>query len=144
GLKVGDIITKLNGDRMAPKGLQEAGLFNRAVKQLSIDETAKMTVLRDGKPVDINVSLERTRQTPEEAPRVRNTDFELVVRDITFFDREDMRWDDSVKGVFVDDVEMAGWAGLAGVGAGDLIQRIGDYEVTDVKTYKAAMEAIKK
>ncbi len=144
GLKVGDIITKLNGDRMAPKGLQEAGLLTRAVKQLSIESGAKLTLIRNGQPIDLEIPLERTRQTSEEAPRVRNTDFDLVVRDITFFDREDMRWDDSVKGVIVDDAEMAGWAGLGGVAPGDLIQRIGDSEITDLKTYKAAMESIKK
>lgn len=144
GLRVGDIITKFNGDRMAPKNLAEAGMLTRAIKQASIDSDAELAIVRDGKPMQITLPLERTRLSPEEAKRVRDTDFELVVRDITFFDREDLRWDDTVKGVFVDNVEMAGWAGLGGVSPGDLIQRIGDAAVTDLASYKAAMDAVKK
>lgn len=142
GLKVGDIITSLNGTRLAPKGLQDAGVLTRAIKQLDMDSTAEMKVLRNGKELSLSVDMERTRQQPEEAPRVRNSDFELVVRDITFFDREDMRWDDTVQGVFVDDVERAGWAGLGGVAPGDVIQQVGDHKVTDLAEYKAAMKAI--
>src|SRR5262249_3295237 len=81
---------------------------------------------------------------PSEVPRTRNQDFELVVREITFFDREDRRWDDSVKGVIVDSAEHAGWAGLAGVVPGDLIQKIDKYDVTDIASYKKAMEAVEK
>ena len=144
GLKVGDIITRINDTKLAPRALQEAGMFTREVKKLSIDEPAKLTVLRDGKPEDVSLTLERTRLEPGEVPRVRNTDFELVVRDITFFDRQDEKWGDEVKGVVVDSAEGAGWAGLAGVRPGDLIQKIGPYEVPDAAAYKVAMERIAK
>lgn len=144
GLKVGDIILGIDGERLAPRGLQDAGALSRAVRAMSIDAKATLQVLREGSPVDIPLTLERTRQTPDEAPRVRNTNFELVVRDITFFDREDYKWDNTVTGVYVDQVESAGWAGLAGIAGGDLIQRIGDTEITDTKSYKAAMEQIEK
>lgn len=143
GLKIGDIILALNGERLSPRGLQDAGVLNRAVRQRSIDEKSTLSVLRDGKVMDLSITLEATRPTPEEAKRERDRDFELAVRDITFFDREDEKWDQSVQGVIVDSAEPAGWAGLAGVAGGDLIQRIGDYEVTDLASYKLAMKAIK-
>lgn len=144
GLKTGDIILGIDGDKIVPKGLKDAGLLNREIRERKIDSSVTLQVLRDDKPITLPVTLERTRQTPEEVPRIRNRDFELVVREITFFDREDLKWDDSVKGVMVDSVEAAGWAGLAGVMGGDLIQKVNGMEITDPASFKRAMETISK
>ena len=144
GLKVGDIIYSIDGAKVQPKGLQEAGLLNREVRKMSIDQSIVLGIFRNGSTQDIKLDLERTRLTAEEVPRARNTDFELAVREITFFDREDQKWPDSVKGVIVDSVEPAGWAGLAGIQPGDLIQKIGDADVSDIASYKKAMDKIKQ
>ncbi len=144
GMRVGDIILALNNEKLEPKGMQDAGAFNRAVRRLSIDSMATLSVLREGNVVDFAVPLERTRIEPQEAARARNADFELGVREITFFDREDNRWDETVSGVLVEAAEPAGWAGLAGVRGGDLIQKIGDYDVADTASFKKAMEQIGK
>lgn len=142
GLKVGDIITALNGDRIIPKGMQDAGQLGLRVRKLSIGDTATLTVLRSGKSEQVKVVLDRTRVTPEEAAHETNRDFEMTVREITFFDRDENRWSEDVQGVIVQQVEPAGWAGLAGVGTGDLIQSIGGREVKDLKTYRQAMDAV--
>lgn len=144
GLKVGDIITKLNGESVAPRSMQDAGMFQRAVRRLSIGGEAKLTVVRGKVATDISMVTERTRITQEEALRDSNRDFELTVRELTFFDLDDNRWDENVKGVIVASVERAGWAGLAGVYEGDLIQRINNYDITDIQSYRKAMEAIAK
>jgi serine protease Do len=144
GLKVGDIITAIDEDKVRPKGLQEAGLFNREIKRKSIDDVVTLGVLRGGEELKLPVKLERTRLTAEEVPRVRNRDFELAVREITFFDRQDQSWDDDVQGVIVDSAEPAGWAGLAGIQAGDLIQRIEGTKIATAEDFKKAMEQVKK
>ncbi len=38
----------------------------------------------------------------------------------------------------------AGWAGLAGIGDGDLIQKINQYEIKDIPGFRKAMETIAK
>lgn len=144
GLKVGDIIYAIDGSKVQPKGLQEAGLLNREVRKMSIDQSIVLGVYRNGSPTEIKLDLERTRQTADEVPRVRNSDFELSVREITFFDREDQKWSDDVRGVMVDSAEPAGWAGLAGIQPGDLIQKIGETDITDTASYKKAMEKVKQ
>lgn len=144
GLMVGDIITKLNGESVAPKSMQDAGMFQRAVRKLSIGGEAKLSVMRGKESKDITISTERTRITQEEAIRDSNRDFELTVRELTFFDLDENRWDENIKGVMVASVERAGWAGLAGVFEGDLIQRINNYDITDIQSYRKAMEAIAK
>ncbi len=144
GLIVGDIITKLNGEALSPRSIQDSGMFQRQVRRLSAGGMAKLAILRDGTAKDLDITLERTRITAEEALRDSNRDFELTVRELTFFDRDDNRWAESVQGVIVQSVERAGWAGLAGVFEGDLIQRINNYTITDLASYRKAMEAIAK
>ncbi|MBX3414176.1 MAG: PDZ domain-containing protein [Pirellulales bacterium] len=140
GLQVGDVITQLNGRKVAPRRPEDAGLFQRELRALDIGEKAALTLLRQGEPLEIEVALEASRTLPDETRREHNGDFDLLVREITFFDRVEHRWDDDVRGVIVLSAEPAGWAGLAGVSAGDLIQKIGESPVTDVATFRQALD----
>ncbi|HEY3245858.1 MAG TPA: PDZ domain-containing protein [Phycisphaerae bacterium] len=142
GLRVGDIVFAVNGDKTAPKGMQDAGLLTRKVQKLDIDSPVTLSILRDGQKQEISVSLERSRLRPEEARRDRNRDFELTVREITFFDRDDNRWDDDVQGVLVDQLEPAGWAGLGGLRVGDLIQKVQGEAITDLDSYREVMKRL--
>ncbi len=144
GLAQGDIIVAVNDKPVSPRSIQESGMFLRAVRQLTINGTAKLKVLRDTQPMDIEVPLERTKITQEEALRDTNRDFELTVRELTFFDLDDNRWDENTQGVVVVNTERAGWAGLAGVGDGDLIQKINSSTITDLASYRKAMDEIAK
>ena len=142
GLEVGDIILELEGEKLRPRGMQDVGLFQRRVRRLEINEPATLKVLRDGEETEITVVLERTRLTQEEARRDRNRDFELTVRELTFFDRDENRWDENVRGVLVESVESAGWASLGGLRSGDLIQRVDDHEIRGINSYRKAIETI--
>jgi len=139
-LRVGDIITAINGEPIRPRRMEDAGLFSRRIRQLDFDEQAVLTVYRDGRDVEVTVPLERTRLTPEEALRELNRDFELGVRDVTFFDRDANRWSEDTAGVIVTSVEGAGWAGLGGLRPGDLIQRIDDEPIDSVPTFRRVMD----
>lgn len=143
-LKVGDVIIAINNEKTQPRSIQEAGLLQRAIRKLGIDQPATLTVMREGQKLDLPVTLERTRIGPEEAIRDQNKDFDLTARELTFFDRDDYRWDESVQGVLVENSERAGWAGLAGVGPGDLIQRINDTQITDIAGYRKVLADLAK
>lgn len=142
GVQVGDLIIGINKDKLRPKGMQEAGAFTRAVKNVPIDEQAELSIIRAGEKLTIPVVMEKSRTTAEEARRDKNQDFELTVREITFFDRDDYRWDDTVSGVLIDGVDSAGWAGLGGLRSGDLIQRIDNRTIATLEDYRAAMTEI--
>lgn len=144
GIQVGDIITTLGAEKVTPKGPQDAGLLQRSVRKLAVDAPTKLTVVRAGKPVEIALELERTRPGADEARKAENKDFELSVRELTFFDRDDERWDDSVTGVLVDSAEDAGWAGLAGISSGDLIQQIQGNVITTIDDFRKIMESLGK
>ncbi len=141
-LQVGDIIVKLNEQELHPSGVQDAGLFARLVRQLEIGDNASLSLVRGGVTEQVVVPLERTRLTSKEARRDRNRDFDIIVRELTFFDRDLQRWDEDVKGVLVESVESAGWASRAGLQRGDLIQRINDRSIKGLKSYRSAMDTI--
>ena len=143
-MQAGDIVVALNGEKVKPRGMQDAGLLARKIRRLAIGEPATLTVLRGGRQQEITIPLERTRLTVEETRRDRNRDFELTVRELTFFDRDDNRWDESVKGVMIDHLEPAGWAGLGGLRGGDLVQRIDDQPVKGLKSYRRAIKAVEE
>lgn len=143
-LRVGDVITQLNGRKVAPRRAEDAGLFQRELRALDIGSKAELTMLRDGEIRTVPVVLETSRTTAEEARREHDGDFDLLVREVTFFDRVENRWEDDVRGVVVLSAEVAGWAGLAGVSSGDLIQKIDGIEVTDLATFRKALEQVVK
>jgi S1-C subfamily serine protease len=133
-------VTALDGEPLEPRGVEDAGLLARRVRRLAIGGEAVLTVARGGEPREVAVTLERTRPGPEEARRLRDPDFELAAREVTFFDRDDQRWDDDVRGALVEQVEPAGWAGLAGIRPGDLIQRFGGRAIGGLDNLSAALE----
>ena len=143
-LRVGDIIIALNGEAFELRGMQDASLFQRGVKRLDIGGEAILTVLRDGKPTDLKVTTERTRWEPAEARRLNNRDFEMTVRNVTFFDRDDNQWDETVKGVIIESIERGSWAAEGGLRVGDLIQEINGKTIKGRGSFRRTMETITK
>ena len=143
-LQVGDIIIALNGDPFQLRGMQDASLFQRQVKRLDIDGTAKLTVLRKGETKEITVTTERTRWEPNEARRLTDRDFEMTVRNVTFFDRDENQWDENTKGVIIESIERGSWAAEAGLRVGDLIQEINGMIVKGRGSFRRSMEKIAK
>lgn len=144
-LKVGDIITSIGDTKVTPKTLNDSGLFQRTIRQFKSDQKeTTLTLLRDGKEMKVGVPLERTRIDASEARKQDDKNFELTVREITFFDRDDNQWDESINGVLVEGAESAGWAGQGGISAGDLIIKIDDTDIPDLETYRKVMDAINK
>lgn len=146
-LRVGDVILSVDGEDLRPGGMEESSLLSRLVRSRPIGTVVELEVVRDGEELVVPVELERTRLTPDEARRHTDRDFELSVRELTFFDRDVNRWDDSVGGVIVENVDRGGWAGLGGVQPGDLVFEIaaagvGTDPIRGLRSFRRAMDAI--
>jgi len=141
-LKVGDVVVGLNGEALRLKGVQDAGLLSRKIKKLEIGDEATITVLRNGDTREVTVLLEKSHYSSTEARRVENREFELTVRNVTFFDRDANQWEPDVKGVLIVSVESGGWAGLGGLRPGDLIQRVDDTVIRGRKGFRKALEKV--
>ena len=53
GSKVGDVITALDGNPLEASQPSDADLFATLIRQYKIGSTAKLTIVRDGKPMDV-------------------------------------------------------------------------------------------
>ncbi len=144
GLEVGDLVTHLNGRRIEPRRTEDQGVFQREIQKLEVAAPAVFRIWRAGVEHELSAALEAARIGPDQAHREHDRDFELTVREITFFDRVDQHWEDSVQGVVVFAVDGAGWAGLGGLHPGDLIQRIDETPITNLETFRAALDEISK
>lgn len=143
-LETGDLIIALDDEPMHPESLQDSALFHRRIRGRDIGDEIRLTVLRDGARHEVPVTLERTRLSKEEARRHSDGDFELSVRELTFFDRDEQQWQDDLRGVLVENVDPAGWAGLAGLRPGDLVLRIEDQEIRGLKSFRRTLDEIKE
>lgn len=142
GLAVGDVILALDGVKLEPSALEDAGLLSRQVRSRSIGDRVGLTVRRGDKTLEIPLVLERTRLTREEARRHTDLDFELSVREVTFFDRDENRWPDELAGVVVENVDGVGWAGLAGLRPGDLVIEIAGEPIANLAVFRKVMKTI--
>jgi serine protease Do len=142
GLKVGDIITALDGNPIEASQPTDAELFATLIRQYKIGSTATLTVVRDGKERDVPVKLEAAPRLPREMKKYEDPNFEFRVRDIAAADRLSARLPTDQPGVLVDAVREGGWAALAHLADGDILLTIDGEPVADVAAVQQRMARI--
>lgn len=141
GLLEGDVIVAVGGVPQEASRPQDARDLEQQVQNLIIGDQVTLTVRREGAPKDVPVFLEATPEPPVELARSRQEDLEMTVRDISLLDRVDNMWNKEQAGVLVVDVTTGGWAHLAGLLVGDLVQFVQGAAVPDVATFEKLMKA---
>lgn len=142
GVKVGDIITMLDGEAIEASHPQDYEVFPAMVRQKTIGQEAQLTILRDSSTLTVAVKLEPSPKLPREMKRYRSEDFEFTVRNQTFSDADRSPVAASVKGVVVEAVDEGGWAALARLAVGDIIMAVAGRQVADVAEVEAIMVGI--
>lgn len=146
GLKEGDVILQFAGQSVSgPRGLQEL------VERAPLESHQKVRVLRDGKPmtVDIvmkalpeNFGLARARR-PLEIPEGEALSEERLGFEVSELTKEaaDRLGYSDLKGVLVSKVDEKGIAYDRGVRNGMLIMRVGKQNVSTLDEFHAAMKS---
>jgi len=142
GLAVGDLVVAVDGEPLEASRPQDAEELRRAVEERPIGATARLSVLREGVPTELEVRLEPQPTGSDQAARSRQEEFEFSVRELLFLDRIEENWEREVRGVVVTDVVSGGWAHMAGLRTRDLIERIGDTPIPDVAAFDAAIARV--
>ena len=142
GLKVGDVLTAMNGSTLNASRIQDAEVLKRRIENMSVGEDAEFTVVRDGKEQAIKVVLQETPGTAAESKTSTYATLEFKVRTIVFTDRVENRWPEDQKGVIVTEVTRGGWADLANLNSGDLILRMQEQPVSDIPTFEAVTKKL--
>lgn len=142
GLKVGDVITAVEGDPIHASQPSDADLFATMIRQYKIGTTVKLTVVRSGRDQPVSVVLEQSPRLAREMKKYEDANSEFRVRDVTPAERADRTWPEEQPGVLVEAVREGGWAALGRLAEGDLLMEIDGESTPDVESVQRQMTKI--
>ncbi len=143
GIQALEVLIELDGERIAVLQDSDSPLFARRIRTYAAGTPVTFTRERPGGVLErLTVTLGRSPKSELLAERLRDEPFEYAVREITLDALLGQRLPQGTRGVVVDAVTRAGWAGLAELPVGVVLQRINDHPVDDLVTWKEAMAAI--
>ncbi len=142
GLKVGDVITQLNGHEVS-----DAGGLQVEVGQKSPGTTVHLQVMRDGKSVDIPVTLEamgsRDKADNESASAEHGKPrWGVGLSDITPEVREQLQAPGDLRGAVIQQVQPGSPADNAGLQSGDVIMEVNRKPVQNAADVQKALSSV--
>jgi S1-C subfamily serine protease len=140
GLRAGDVVTAFDGFAVEAEKEEDLGNFQRVVAGVKPGQSAKLDLLRDGKPRRVEVKI---GTQPRVEPAEAETEIGFHVQEITRNLARDERLAVD-RGAFVSFVARGSAASEAGLEIGDVIERIENHEVENLDDFRAASrEALK-
>jgi serine protease Do len=142
GMKVGDLITGLDG-----REISDASQLQVTVGQTRPGSTIKLQVLRDGKNMEIPVTLEKMGARDKSEDESASTGsgkprWGLALSDITSDVRQQLQAPEDVKGAVVERVSPGSPADNAGLRPGDVILSVNRHQTSSVTEVKKALADI--
>lgn len=142
GFKPGDVIVDFNNTPVKAKLDREVLGFTKLVRDAGVGAQVPVKVLRDGKPVDMTVTLVERPKSARDAGEFEDKVFGLTVREITTDLRVVLNLGPNVEGVIVRRVKSGSWAQLGEIVPGVIIMNFGDYPVKSIDDFKNAVEKV--
>lgn len=142
GIKVGDLIVKLDGEDIAAEQEGDEEVLPSLIRQYDIGAEVKLGIIRNGKPVDVNVKLETSPKPTRDYPKYEDQYFDFVARDIAFSDKSNGNVDQGQTGVYVDSVSEGSWASLGNMRTGDVVTKINNVDIKNLNDLKTTMTDI--
>ena len=144
GLKVGDVITELDGQKVT-----DAGQLQMEVGQKRPDTTIKLQVLRDGKSMNVAVKLEEMGSRDKQGNEVGENEsgkprWGVGLADVTPDLREQLQAPQDVHGAVVERVLPGSPADDAGLQRGDVIVQVNRHDVQSAADVQQALSSIAK
>jgi serine protease Do len=143
-LRVGDIITQLDGEDIEASLPEDDGLLVALIRQYKVGSKVELTLWRDKTMQKVSLEIPAAPKSPREMDTYEDLPYQFSARDISFLDRAWGGWDATVKGTVVDTVEEGGWASLGRIMEGDLILAVNGKATPDVATLKTVMADVAK
>lgn len=145
GLRIGDVILALDGIAVPARRQEDTDVLARQIRQYKSGTVANVSLWREGKKIEMPVTLESQPIPPAEMPWWEDPDLEFSAHDIAFDDRVRLQLPIAARGVLVESAVPAGWAALAGLRSDDVIETAGGAPVTNVdELQRARSEAVKR
>jgi len=144
GLKIGDIITSVNGFKITGDDNENLTVFRNFVRNLP-EGPVTTEYIRNGKRHTTQIVLKSAPKSQFLAEELPVKELGLSVKELTQDIFLTYNIDFETEGVWVSRVEAAGIANIAGLSVGDLILKVNDYSVKDLDSFKKyTFEVIEK
>jgi serine protease Do len=144
GLKVGDLILKLDGTVIAASRPEDSDVFTSLIRQYKIGTEVALVIRRGKEDLPLKVALEASPEASTELATHECEPLEFNARDIAQADRVADKLPADLKGVIISEVKGSGWAALGGLGTGDILLSIDGQPTDSIKTLKTQLEALEK
>jgi len=144
GLKVGDVITELDGKKVG-----DSGELQVEVGQRRPGTTIKLEVLRDGKQLNIAVTLEAMGSRDKDNSEVGENDhgkmrWGMGVSDLTPDVRDELQAPNELHGAVIERVQPGSAADNAGLQRGDVIVQVDRHDVQSASEVQQALAKVPK
>ena len=144
GLKVGDIITAIDGEAVRASRPEHIDLFPVMVRQRRVGQTVKLTVIRGGKVLTMPVTLERSPKSTREMKRYRDVELGFTVRDLSDEDRRTRKIEATITGPVVSEVERGSLAAVANLRVSDIVLSVDGKATPRVAALKKVMAEVRR
>ncbi|MCM2357583.1 MAG: DegQ family serine endoprotease [Geobacteraceae bacterium] len=138
GIKSGDIILEFDD-----KTVHEMNELPRLVAATPVGKKVAVKVLRDGKELEVPVTVDLLKDKEEEAAAQEPDKLGMTVGALTRELAEKMGIGET-RGVIVMEVKPGSIAGEAGIARGDIVREVNGKKVGSVEEYESAIAARKK
>ncbi len=139
GLKQGDVVTEVNGQKVT-----NGSALQMAISQMSPGNAIKLGIVREGKPMSLDLTVgqfhAKTEEAANENPTARQKGkIGVAVGNLDDQVRQQFNVPDQVKGVVVQDVRPGSPADDAGLQPGDVIQEVNRKPAGDPNQFASAV-----
>ena len=143
GVKVGDIITHMDGQLVEASEPHDTEVFAAMVRAYKPDGQAELTLLRDAQPQKITVALKPAPKGEKELHVYEDLAFEFKARDLTHDDRVKRKLPETETGALLTQVDMGGWAAVNGLKGDDIVQVVNGRKIASLADLEQALKAVK-
>lgn len=144
GLKVGDVLLKLDGRVISASTPSDQELFDNLIREYKVDAEVELAGVRAGEPLTLTAKLGRQPKPTSDLDEYKDELFEFKARDLSFGERVEQELPADLKGVRIVTVEGAGWAALAGLRSGDVLMTVNGQTVDSIATLKTQLAALRE
>jgi serine protease Do len=141
GLKVGDVVTELNG-----KAVSDAGELQVKVGEQQPGTTLRLNVLRDGKSVEVPVTLESMSKSDHDSETADaghgKPRWGIGLGDLTPDVRQQIHAGDDVHGAVIEQVTPGSPADNAGLQQGEVITEVNRHPVQSASDVQKALGSV--
>ena len=110
--------------------------YNKTLTEIGFGKNIRLACVIDGEQKEIPMTIERSPDTYENAPRYESKTLGFNVRDLTYEVRNFFKLAEDFSGVVISRVENGKPAAIAGLRVGEIIRKVNDTPVSDVKEFE--------